>query len=368
MNVAISAIRTKNIRLNRSELIESIQALEHTVYYIGQNSEDDLHPDYQKYNVKFLSIPLGRSNTNPFREIRSIIQTIKVLKDNNIEALIVYGIRTFPTMVIAAKIVGIKKIVCIVNGAGRLFELSGIKGFLVRLISYPMLGLSFFLADRILFQNPDNAIMIKNKGLLWKKNYGIVNGSGVNLKDFKVTKLAEDPIFLMISRVTGDKGVNEYVEAAIKVKEKYPKAIFYLIGPVDNDDASLDINMINKAVSEGIVNIVGRVDDVRPYISMCRFYVLPSYHEGTPRTVLEAMAMGRPIITTDAPGCRETVIDGENGFKVPIKNVDLLIDKMIWMIEYPKESMEMGLRSRKICEEKYDVFKVNNVIIEALKL
>jgi glycosyltransferase involved in cell wall biosynthesis len=368
MNVAISAIGKKNLKLSRHELINSIILRGHTLSRIGQDSEDDLHLDYKKYNMKFLGIPLSRSSINPWQEIKAIFKTKNVLKENEIDALIVYGIRTFPTIVLAAKFARVKNIVCIVNGSGRLFRLKGIKGFLIKVMSYPMLWLSFLLTNEILFQNPDDMKIIRNKGLLWKRNYTTINGSGVNLEEYYSNYLEKKPVFLMIGRLTGDKGVNEYVEAACKVKEKYPEALFYLVGPMDNDDSSLNIVALNRAISSGSINLVGRVDDVRPYINKCRVFVLPSYHEGTPRTVLEAMAMGRPIITTDAPGCRETVIDGENGFKVPIKNVDLLIDKMIWMIEHPKESMEMGLRSRKICEEKYDVFKVNNVIIEALKL
>lgn len=368
MNVAISAIRTKNIKLNRSELIESIQSLGHNVYYIGQDSDDELHQDYKKYNVRFLSIPLGRSNTNPFREIKSIIQTKKVLRENNIETLISYGIRTLPTMVIAAKLAGVKKVLCIVNGSGRLFQIIGLKGLLVRSISYPMLCLSFLMTNYVLFQNMDDLKMIKGKGLLWRKNYGKVNGSGVNMDKYKSDWLQVNPIFTMIGRLTGDKGVNEYVQAAKIVKSMYPKTEFYLIGPMDNDDSSVDVNALKKAIDDNIIFLEGEVEDVRPYINKCRIFVLPSYHEGTPRTVLEAMAMGRPVITTDAPGCRETVNDGLNGFLIPIKSSDILAEKMIWMIEHREETEKMGEQSLIICKNKFDVNEVNKIILKSINL
>lgn len=369
MNVAISAIRTKNIRINRHELVTSLQKLGHSVFYVGQDSNDIIHPDYEKYNVQFLPIPIGRNNTNPFLEVKSILKTKNTLEDSKIETLIVYGIRTFPTMVIAAKLAGVKNILCIVNGSGRLFQLKGIKGLLVKSISYPMLWLAFLLSNSILFQNPDDLTMIKRKKMLWRKNYGIVNGSGVNLNEYYSKELVNKPVFSMISRLTGSKGVNEYIQAAFYVKQKHPNAIFHLIGPMDEDDTSINKNLLQKAIDERVIILKGKVDDVRPYINQCRFFVLPSYYpEGIPRSILEAMSMGRPIITADSSGCRETVNEGENGFLVTPRDANELAKRMKWMIEHSEEVVEMGKRSRRICEEKFDIYKVNDVVLKAIGL
>lgn len=366
MRVAISAVRTKDIRLNRYELIEQLQLHGCEVLYIGKDSNDKLHPDYNKFNVKFIGIPIYRTNTNPLREINTIIQTYKVLKQNKIDGLIIYGIRTFPTMVFSAKLAGVKKVLCIVNGSGRLFRLRGLKSIVTKMLSYPMLWLSFLLANNILFQNIDDLNLVKGKGLLWKKNYGLVNGSGVNLNTYSANHLEKQPVFTMIGRLTGDKGVNEFVKAAFLVKKSYPNAKFNLIGPMDNHDKSLKLDLINKAIESEIIQLQGKVEDVRPYINQSRIFVLPSYYEGTPRSTLEAMAMGRPIITTDVPGCRETVIDGVNGFKVQVQNYNELANKMIWMIENPEEVEKMGLESRRICEDKFDVYEVNKKIVNTL--
>lgn len=369
MKVAISSIRTRGTKIVRPELIKSLQELGYSVMYVGQESNEKIHSDYLKLNVPFLSIPIGRDNTDPLQEVKSLIETKKVLKDNNIEALIVYGIRTFPMMVLAGKLAGVKKILCIVNGSGRLFTLRGIKGLLVRFISYPMLCLSLLLSSHILFQNPDDLRMMKKKGLLWKRNYGTINGSGVNLNEYEFSELEKKPIFTMISRLTGSKGVNEFIEAAYVVKQFYPQAIFNLVGPMDDDDASINMEQLKKAIDEKVINLTGEVDDVRPYIKTSRVFVLPSYYpEGIPRSILEAMAIGRPIITTDSSGCRETVSDGKNGFLVTPKAPDLLADKMIWMIENEHEVKRMGEESRKICEEKFDVHKVNKKMLNSIKL
>lgn len=369
MNVAISSTRTKNVKIDRGELITELQKLGHRVFYIGKASNHIIHPDYEKYNVEFLSIPIERSNTNPFKEIKAIIKAKSVLREAKIETLIAYGIRTFPTMVISAKLAGVRNILCIVNGSGRLFQLKGVKGLIIKFFSYPMLSLAFLLSNCVLFQNPDDLKMIKRKRLLFKENYGVVNGSGVNLEKFSYKELPKEPVFLMISRITGSKGINEYVQAAICVKKKYPNSKFLLIGPMDEDDSSVNMDLLQKAIKENVILYLGRVEDVRPYIHQCRFFVLPSYYpEGIPRAILEAMAVGRPIITTDSAGCRETVVDGFNGFLVPIRNVEALVEKMVWMIEHKKEVNIMGENSRKFCEQKFDVKKVNEFMLKKINL
>jgi glycosyltransferase involved in cell wall biosynthesis len=334
---------------------------------MGYDQEGELHSDYQKLEVSYVSLPLKRLKINPVTEILTLFHTKNVFSDIKFDALVVYGIRTFPALVIAGKLSGVKKIVCIVNGSGRLFQLTGLKGFFLKLISYPMLGLSMALADFVFFQNPDDLQLIKHKGLLWKNNYGLIDGSGVNLEKFKMVPLDAKPVFTMICRVTGAKGVNEYIHAAKYVKALYHEAVFQLIGRMDDDDHSVNTGEFEKAVREGHLQFIGQVDDVRPYLAKSRVFVLPSYYrEGVPRTNLEAMAMGRPIITTDWPGCRETVVDGVNGFLVPIRDANALAEKMIYLIEHPDDAARMGRESRRIAEDKFDIYKINEKIIQKL--
>lgn len=369
MKIAISSARTKDAAINREELVRDLQSLGHTIVFIGRDSNNLIHSDFEKNNIQFLPIPMSRNNLNPIHELKSIVKAIKVIREANIDILIAYGIRTFPTIVISAKLVNVKKILCIVNGSGRLFQLTGIKGRMAKLISYPMLWLSFLAADRILFQNPDDLKLIKEKKLLPKKNYGTINGSGVNLDKFHSNILQPNPVFTMISRLTGLKGVNEYIQAARYVKNIHPEAVFNLIGPIDDNDSSIDMIELNKAIDEEIVFLKGKVEDVRPYIDKCRVFVLPSYYpEGIPRSIIEAMAMSRPIITTDSSGCRETVINGVNGFLVTPRNSKDLSEKMIWMIEHEKEVEKMGMESRYLCENRFDVNKINENILNELNL
>ena len=173
----------------------------------------------------------------------------------------------------------------------------------------------------------------------------------------------------MLSRLLKSKGVGEYLEAARLVKAQRPEARFLLLGKYETamQDA-LPREYVEGFLRDGTVERFEETDDVRPFYAMCSVYVLPSYREGTPRTVLEAMAMGRPILTTDTQGCRETVREGENGFLVPVKDVDTLAEKMLWFLDHPEELAAMGAKSRAYAEEKYDVKKVNADMLRYMKL
>ena len=224
--------------------------------------------------------------------------------------------------------------------------------------------------DVVFFQNTDDEQLLRTMRVLRRSSRSvIVQGSGVNLQNYKSHPVPDGPVvFLMVARLLGDKGVREYAEAAKLTRARNPHARFRLIGWLDSNPDCIAQEELDEWTSEGFIEFIGRLDDIRSEISSCTLYVLPSYREGTPRTVLEAMAMGRAIITTNAPGCRETVIDGENGFLVPVKSVDALVEAMQRFIDDPDLSVRMGRRSREIAEEKYDVHKVNAVMLREMEI
>ncbi|MBZ0297946.1 MAG: glycosyltransferase family 4 protein, partial [Anaerolineae bacterium] len=257
-----------------------------------------------------------------------------------------------------------------ITGLGFAFSDQARQSVRFRLISQSARGL-YRLALRcntkVFFQNPDDRSLFLALNLAKEDQMILINGSGVDVDHFSVTPLPSEEItFLLIARLIQDKGIYEYAKAAAQLKAKYRDIVFQLLGPFDHHPQA--VKPSNVSAWKGTISYCGETSDVRPFIKRCSVYVLPSYREGTPRTVLEAMAMGRPIITTDAPGCRETVRDGENGLLVPVRDVDALVAGMEYFIRNPQQIARMGQRSREIAEERYDVHKVNAVIMETMQL
>jgi len=176
-----------------------------------------------------------------------------------------------------------------------------------------------------------------------------------------------EPItFTLAARLLREKGIVEFAQAAQRIKQHYPNTRFLLLGRLDTNPGALREHEVRQWAEAGILEWHGHVPDVRPYFAQTSVYVLPSYREGVPRSTQEAMAMARPVITTDAPGCRETVIDGVNGFLVPPRDVDALVRAMERFILQPELIITMGQASRKLAEERFDVHKINQRILAVM--
>ena len=317
-------------------------------------------------SVVLHEIPLSRTGTNPVADIGLVLALRGLMRELRPAVVLPYTIKPVIYGTIAAWIAGVPRRFALVTGLGYAFT-GNRQGIFKRVVS----GLYRFALGRthkVFFQNPDDERLFRDLGIAPAGIPSVVvNGSGVDLAAFLVTPLPGNPIvFLLIGRLLGDKGVREFGEAARRVKLLHPEVRFRVVGWIDSNPDAIAQSELDAWVADGALEFLGKLDDVRPAIAACTVYVLPSYREGTPRTVLEAMAMGRPIITTDAPGCRETVIDGDNGFLVPVQSVDELVEAMLKFIEDPSLAQRMGRRSRQIAEDKYDVHKVNAVMLREM--
>ena len=225
-------------------------------------------------------------------------------------------------------------------------------------------------SNKIFFQNPDDKALFETLNIIGESNDAmVINGSGVDLDYYSVVPLPENTSFLMITRLLGDKGVREYVEAAKQVQKDYPNVTYSLVGWIDENPDAVDQKELDEWINVGAINFLGKVGDVRPAIKNCSVYVLPTfYREGTPRSILEALSIGRAIITTDTPGCRETVIQGKNGYLIEPKSVSKLVESMMKFINNPTIVERMGVESRNIAEKKYDVHKVNDFMFRNMKI
>jgi glycosyltransferase involved in cell wall biosynthesis len=268
---------------------------------------------------------------------------------------------------LAAWLARVPRRFALITGLGYAFQEERGRGRLQALVQR-LYACALGRADKVFFQNPDDEAMFRQRAILAAHVPScVVNGSGVDVSSFQAMPLPPGaPRFLLIARLLGDKGVREYVEAARRIRAKGKGASFGLVGWIDSNPDSIRQDELDAWVAEGVVDYLGKLSDVRPAIANSTVYVLPSYREGTPRTVLEAMAMQRAVITTDAPGCRETVVHGVNGFLVPVKSVEHLEQAMLRFIDDAELAKTMGVRSREIAVNKYDVRKVNALMLEQM--
>src|SRR5690554_3741475 len=317
-------------------------------------------------------IPIQRVGMNPIADLRALLALWQLMRRIKPRYVLGYTIKPVIYGTLAAWLARVPQRFALITGLG--FAFMGEEDnqrSRVRAVVQGLYRTALRHCQTVFFQNPDDEALFRQlKIVSAHANTCVVNGSGVDVSQFEVAPFAENaaPRFLLIARLLGDKGVREYAQAAEQVKQQYPDAQFDLVGWIDANPNTITQVELDQWVAAGTISFLGRLNDVRPAIQDCSVYVLPSYREGTPRTVLEAMAMGRAVITTDAPGCRETVVDGDNGFLIPVKDADALAQAMLRFIEQPELITQMGQRSRVIAEEKYDVHKVNAQMLNRMNL
>ena len=351
----------------RREMIESL-SVNNDVTCMASNATHDEINKISSLGCRYEEAIVKRSSLNPLNDIFYFFQLYKLFKKIKPDLLISYTVKPVIWGGISARILGIKYHYPIITGLGFAFQsntfLKRILKFIVRLLY----KISLKNSPKVIFQNNDNLLLFLKEGLITESQCSLVNGSGVNLNEFKFSEIKSRKHFLLIARLLGDKGIREFVKAAKIIKKDHHDAIFEIVGPEDPSPDRISIEEINKWVKNGDIIYSGSTIDVRPFIDRCSVYVLPSYHEGMPRTVLEAMAMGRPIITTDVPGCRDTVINGKNGWLVKKSDEYELAERMMWFIENPEEGRKMGKKSYDLACDKFDVNKVNKTFLEIIEI
>jgi glycosyltransferase involved in cell wall biosynthesis len=318
--------------------------------------------------ASFVCLKMKKNGISVIRDAVYFFRLFRLILAVKPDIVFSYTIKPNIYAAIAARIAGVKKIYPMVTGLGYIYTAKSLTAALLRPIAALLFRLCFRLSTKVFFQNEGDIREFIGLGYLPADKCVLVNGSGVNLRRFTKLPFPGRFTFLMIARLLKSKGVMEYLEAAKIVKQQYPIADFLLVGAMEKMQDSLNDQQLRPYIARGIVSWYGDTKDVRPFLARCSVYVLPSWREGTPRTVLEAMASGRPVITTDVPGCRETVINGRNGFLVPAQNAAALAEKMIWMLQHPKAVRKMGEESLNICRQKYDVRKVNRKMMETMGL
>lgn len=333
-------------------------------------------PDFDKYSsiasqvdklgATAMNVSMSRSSLSILGDVALCVKFALIINREHPDIIISYTAKPVVWATLAGYIFRVPRRVVLITGLGYAFiDGKDVKRRFVKALLSVLYFFALRAATHVFCQNQDDADYLKDRNLAPSdKSVCVVNGSGVDIQAFQKFKLPDKEIvFLMISRLLFDKGIKEYFAAAKLIKKKYPPTKFLLVGDLDSNPKSLKSSELKVLLSDGCVEWIGPQKDIPSILAKSSVYVLPSYREGMPRTVLEAMACGRPIITTDVPGCRQTVIQGKNGFLVPARDHQALASAMERCITEPSTLVQMGHESRILAETRFEGDDVANKMI-----
>lgn len=359
----------------RADLICTLLKKGHQVYaFTSEYTAEDLKK-IEKLGATPITYTLNRGGLNPLADIVATYRLSKKIKTINPDLVFSYFSKPVIFGTLAAKLAQVPRVIGMLEGLGYTFteQPEGLskKTQLIKKIQVFLYKIALPQLDQIIFLNPDDPKDLIERYAINVKNIEVLGGIGLNLDHYKYSENFNSNIsFIFIARLLAEKGIHDYIKAAKIVKEKYPSVKFTVLGAIDKEAlGSLKEEELESLVKTNIIEYPGHVSNVSEWIENSSVFVLPSYYrEGVPRSTQEAMAIGRAVITTDVPGCRETVVDGINGFLVPKWDPEALAKKMIYFIEHPEQARLMGAESYKIAVEKFDAEKVNQRLVNILGL
>lgn len=354
----------------RGPLIKELLKRGFKVYVLSPNYSVEIKNRLNEIGVISEEYYLDRTGTNIVKDIITFLNLIKLMFKIKPDVVISYNIKPIIYGTITAWLMMVPRRIVLFEGLGHAFVQYRYLSFTqknLRAIVKIMLKITLKKSYRAIFLNPDDMQELISLNLVDTNKSVCLGGIGVCLDEWKEIAPFLDPItFTMAARLIKEKGIYEFAEAARYIKKKYKNVRFILLGGLDTNPSGIDEDMVQKWVQEGILEWFGHVTNPRQYYAQTSVYVLPSYREGVPRSTQEAMAMGRAIITTDVPGCRETVIDGFNGFLVAPRDTLALAQAMERFILEPNLILIMGENSRRLAEERFDAKKFNESFIRAI--
>lgn len=324
--------------------------------------------EIEALGLRFINVEFDRSGANPLHELRCIKILYKIYKLEKPDIIHHVTLKASLLGCLAAKLSGIKRVVNAISGFGYNFtdERTGIKQRIIR----TMMNMAFKSKKfHFIFQNPDDINQFMKFNFVSESQIHLIKGSGVDLNRFTYEKpIAKEKVQVVLpARMLYDKGIIEFIQAAKKIKDKVvDKAEFVLVGDCDTINLSgIKEEDIKREIDVPFLNWIGFKKDIFSVIKKSDIVVLPSYREGLPKSLIEACAVGRPIVTTNVEGCRECVIEGYNGYLVPAKNIDTLSEKMEDLINDSEKRTRMGINGRILAEKN---FSIDFVIREHLRI
>ena len=328
--------------------------------------------------ARMLHYPLDRKGLNPLRDLRTAGALLRLFKDEKPDLLFTSTIKPVIYGCIAARVARVPHVYATITGLGYAFEADSFFKKCVNRLSALLYRTALSGAEGVFFQNEDDIKVFRQAGILGDRARILrARGTGVDTNRFAPTPLPgltkdgtldEPPVFLLVARLLEAKGIEEYAQAAHELKARHPTARFLLLGPEEQGLGSISLEQIRQWQEQGGIEYLGETRDVRPYISAAHVMVLPSWREGTPTSIMEGMSMGRAAVVTDAPGCREVVRDGYNGYLVPLRNPQALAAALESFIERPDLMVSMGAAGRKMALDDFDAEKVAAHILEDMRV
>lgn len=359
----------------RLELLRSMVDAGHFVTAAGPEDDATIRARLANIGVDFAHIPMARVGLNPITDLQTLWSIWRLLWKLKADLVLSYTMKPIIYGGIAARLAHVPSRCFLVTGLGRVFSQGydkTLKGSFLKRVSI-WLYRRAFTGARVVFayNEADAADIRKNLMVADHSLIKIVPGSGVDVDHYAFAPPPLDrPVFLLVARLLKEKGILEYIAAARRIRVLYPTAEFQLLGQLDPDPAAgISPGDIENWVAEGLITFLGETTDVRPFLTGCNVFVLPTYYrEGIPRSILEAMSVGRAIITTALAGCADTVQQGLNGYLICPRDVDDLTQAMSALAENLPLAEVMGKRSRQLAQAKFDVHLVNEILMERMAL
>lgn len=324
----------------------------HIVYAICPNGE--VSNSFANHGIVHIPYDITRSSLNPLKEIRSIRNIFKAIKPLGLDILHTFTAKPNIYGTIAGRLAGVPRIINLVEGLGSFYLENDLKSRMVRNLIETLYRQTFKLADTVMFVNSDDPAYLISKKIIDPAKGFVIKGVGIDTAAWSPLPKEDDWLRVtMVARAIRHKGVLEFVEAAKILGEKYPGVSFQFVGSPDPGNPSSVTEAFMQ--SQPHIHYLGHQENIRHILSQSDIFVLPSYREGLPRTTLEAMSLGLPIVTTDVVGCRETVEEGVNGFIVPPKNVHALAEAIEKLIIGPSLRLRMGEAGRAKAILEFDI-------------
>lgn len=369
MKIAIITAATISIPRFRIDMIDEFVKRGAQVVVFGDEPAEEWDPYFAEHGVFYRAYRVSRNGTNPASDMRTMRELGSLFKEERPDKVFTYQAKPNIYGALAAHRAGIEEVYAMMGGLGSVFRSKDAKSRIVGTVVGAEYRVALKRARKVFFQNEEDVDLFASRGIVDRGKVVMVRGSGVNLNRYPRRPLPQKPSFLFVGRLVRGKGVLDYLDAARIVKRARPDAEFHLVGPFDTNPTAVNKDELRPYVEDGTVVYHGEQKDVRPFLEACSCFVLPSYYgEGTPKSALEAMATGRPLIVADAVGCREVVRDGSNGFLVPPRDPAALAEAMVTVVADGGRLEAMAEVSRAMAEEVFDVRKVNGTICETMGL